>query len=183
MGKQYTALTDKLQKFIAAQRIFFVGTATADSRVNVSPKGMDCLRVLDNSRVVWLNVTGSGNETSAHIQEDGRMTLMFCAFEGDPLILRIYGTARVIHHNDSEWEELYPRFTPLAGARQIFDLAVELVQTSCGMAVPFLDYSGERDQLADWAKRKDAAGLEKYWMEKNQLSLDGKPTFIMEKNT
>lgn len=183
MGKQYSEIPDKLKQFIEDQKIFFVGTATTDSRINVSPKGMDSLRILNTSRVVWLNVTGSGNETSAHIQENSRMTLMFAAFEGNPMILRIYGNARVIHKNDPEWKELYSLFRPLPGARQIFDLTVELVQTSCGMGVPFYDYAGEREQLNEWANKKGKDGIKAYWEEKNQESLDGKPSHIVKKNT
>ncbi len=183
MAKQYDALTEPLQAFIAAQKIFFVGTATADSRINVSPKGMDTLRVLSNNRVVWLNLTGSGNETSAHVQQDPRMTLMFCAFEGAPLILRLYGTARVTHQNDPEWSALYAHFTPLPGARQVFDLAIELVQTSCGFGVPYLTYKEERPLLADWAMKKGDDGVRNYWQEKNQMSIDNIPTHIIEKNT
>ena len=182
MAKQYDTLSELLQAFIAAQKIFFVGTATADSRVNVSPKGMDSLRVLSNTRVLWLNLTGSGNETSAHVQQDPRMTLMFCAFDGAPLILRLYGTARVIHQNDPEWSALFAHFTPLPGARQIFDLAIELVQTSCGFGVPYLTYKEERPMLADWATKKGAEGVRNYWQEKNQLSIDHIPTHISEKN-
>ncbi|HHH42871.1 MAG TPA: pyridoxamine 5'-phosphate oxidase family protein [Gammaproteobacteria bacterium] len=182
MGQKYSAISEKLKQFIEDQKIFFVGTATADSRVNISPKGMDSLRVLDQNRVVWLNVTGSGNETSAHIQESPRMTIMFAAFEGNPMILRIYGNARVIHKNDQKWDELFSLFNPIPGARQIFDLEVDLVQTSCGMAVPFFDYIGERDQLKNWAIKKGQEGLKEYWEQKNQLSLDGKPTNIMKKN-
>jgi hypothetical protein len=183
MATQYPEISDKIRTFIEAQRIFFVGTAAAEGRINVSPKGMDSLRVLDANRVVWLNVTGSGNETSAHVQETPRMTLMFTAFEGNPMILRLYGEARVIHRNDGEWEALYSLFNPITGARQIFDLSVDLVQTSCGMAVPFYDYAGEREQLIDWAEKKGPDGLEAYWLEKNQVSLDGKPTGIRDKNT
>ncbi len=182
MGKQFNTLSETLLAFIAAQKIFFVGTATADSRVNVSPKGMDALRVLSGNRVLWLNLTGSGNETSAHVQHDPRMTIMFCAFEGAPLILRLYGSARVIHQNDSEWQELYSHFNPLPGARQIFDLSIELVQTSCGMGVPYYTYAGERPLLEDWAVKKGDEGLRQYWKEKNQLSIDDIPTHIVEKN-
>ncbi len=127
MGQRYSEISDKLRLFIEAQKIYFVGTATADSRVNVSPKGMDSLKVLGGNRVVWLNVTGSGNETAAHIQEHPRMTIMFAAFEGKPMILRLYGSAKVIHRNDSGWDELFPLFNPVPGARQIFDVAVDLV--------------------------------------------------------
>ena len=182
MGKQYDALSDPLLTFIAAQKVFFVGTATTDSRVNVSPKGMDSFRALSSTRVVWLNLTGSGNETAAHVQQDPRMTILFCAFEGAPLILRLYGTARVIHQNDPEWPALYAHFTPLPGARQIFDLSIELVQTSCGFGVPYLSYAGERDMLDNWATKKGDEGLRQYWEEKNQFSIDNIPTHIIEKN-
>jgi hypothetical protein len=167
---------------LKSKKIFFVGTATAESRVNISPKGMDSIRVLSKNRVVWLNVTGSGNETSAHIQEDSRMTVMFAAFEGNPMILRLYGNANVIHKNDAEWKELYSLFNPIPGARQVFDLTVDLVQTSCGMAVPLFDYVEERQQLNNWALKKGKDGIKEYWLEKNQVSLDGKPTHIKEKN-
>lgn len=179
MGQRYTEISDKLATFIAAQNIFFVGTATSDSRVNISPKGMDSLRVINKNRVIWLNVTGSGNETAAHVQENPRMTLMFCAFDGDPLILRLYGQARVIHQKDAEWEQLFSQLHPIPGARQIFDLSVDLVQTSCGMAVPFYDYANERGQLKNWAEKKGPDGLKAYWEEKNKISLDGKPTNIV----
>jgi hypothetical protein len=182
MAKQYDGLSGQHVEFITAQKIFFVGTAAAEGRVNVSPKGMDTLRVAGPNRVVWLNVTGSGNETAAHVQATPRMTLMFCAFEGDPLILRLYGKARAIHRNDAEWPDLIARFPALPGARQIFDLAIDLVQTSCGFAVPFYDYAGEREQLNDWALKRGADGIRQYWADRNALSLDGLPTHIVEKN-
>ena len=182
MGKRYSAISDELRDFIEVQKIFFTGTATADSRVNISPKGMNSLKVLGGNRVVWLNVTGSGNETSAHIQENPRMTIMFAAFDGKPMILRLYGSAKVIHVNDPGWDELFSLFNPIPGARQIFDLAVDLVQTSCGMAVPCFEYIEEREQLNDWAEKKGEEGIKEYWKEKNQVSLDGKPTNIFIKN-
>ena len=183
MGQRYSEIPNKLKQFIKEQKIFFVGTASEDSRVNISPKGMDSLRVMDKNRIVWLNVTGSGNETSAHIQENSRMTIMFVALDGKPMILRVYGSARVIHKNDQEWKKLYSLFDPIPGARQVFDLEVDLVQTSCGMAVPFFDYVEERNQLKNWAIKKGDEGLKEYWKQKNQVSLDGKPTNIMDKNT
>jgi hypothetical protein len=182
MGAQFNHISDRLRQFIEAQKVFFVATAPEQGRINLSPKGMDTFRVVSETEVLWLNVTGSGNETAAHVQENGRMTIMFTAFEGPPMILRIYGTARAIHHNDSEWQAMYERFSPVPGARQIFSLAVEMVQTSCGMAVPFFDYAGERDQLIRWAEKKGQAGVEDYWADKNQLSIDGLPTHISEKN-
>ena len=182
MGQQYSELSDKLIQFIEEQKIYFVGTATTDSRINISPKGMDSLKVLDKNRIVWLNVTGSGNETSAHVQENPRMTIMFTAFNGDPMILRIYGKAKVIHKNDKEWKSLFSLFNPLPGARQIFDLKIELVQSSCGMSIPLFDYIDEREQLNEWAEKKGADGIKEYWSKKNQYSLDGIATHIMEKN-
>lgn len=181
MGKRYEKISDPLREFIMQQKIFFVGTATDSSRVNISPKGMDSLRVLDCNRVIWLNVTGSGNETAAHLQSHPRMTVMFAAFEGAPMILRLYGTAKAIHQSDSEWEGLYAHFPVIPGARQIFDLHVDLVQASCGMAVPFFEYVEEREQLNQWADKKGEEGIRDYWKEKNQLSLDGLPTGITEK--
>ena len=179
MGMRYEALSEKLIAFIKQQKIFFVGTATANSRINLSPKGMDSLRILSQNRVAWLNLTGSGNETSAHVQIHPRMTLMFCAFEGTPLILRLYGTARVIHKHDAEWADLFPLFAPLPGARQIFDLTIELVQTSCGMGVPLYAYDGDRELLNDWASKLGDRGVRTYWEEKNQTSLDDISTNII----
>lgn len=183
MAKQYPALTEQLTDFIAQQKVFFVGTATADSRVNVSPKGMDTLRVLNDQRVIWLNVTGSGNETAAHTQQNPRMTIMFCAFDEPPMILRLYGSARVVHQKDADWPALFAHFAPLPGARQIFDLSIDLVQTSCGMGVPCFDYVETRkERLADWARKKGDEGIRRYWEEKNRISIDHIPTHIVEKN-
>lgn len=181
MAQMYEALTERHSEFITAQKMYFVGTATADSRINVSPKGMDSLRIISPKRVAWLNVTGSGNETSAHVQADARMTVMFCAFEGAPLILRLYGKARVVHPGDADWNTLYALFKPLPGARQIFDLAIDRVQTSCGMGVPLYDYKDQRGQLEPWAEKKGEAGLRDYWALKNQTSIDGLPTHIIER--
>ena len=178
MGQRYPEIPPRMLDFIERQRLFFVATAASDGRVNLSPKGMDSLRVLNPGRVIWLNVTGSGNETAAHVSESPRMTLMFAAFEGNPLILRLYGTARAIHPDDDDWVELFPHFEPLPGARQIFDLRVDLVQTSCGMGVPLFDYAGERGSLEAWADKKGPQGIRDYWREKNRQSLDGKPTGI-----
>lgn len=182
MGSKYKEISENLQVFINAQKLFFVATASEMSHINLSPKGSDSLRVLSKNRVVWLNLTGSGNETAVHAEEDGRMTIMFCAFEGKPMILRLYGEARAIHKNDKGWEELYSLFPPNVGARQIFDLQVGLVQTSCGMAVPFFDYRTQRHQLNDWADKKGELGIAEYWQDKNAISLDGKPTKIKDKN-
>lgn len=182
MSQQYESLSEKHISFIAEQKIFFVGTATADSRVNVSPKGMNSFRVLGSNRIAWLNVTGSGNETSAHVQVLPRMTIMFCSFEGAPQILRLYGTAKAIHRTDAEWNELHRHFEPLSGTRQIFDMRVDMVQTSCGMGVPLYSYDGDREQLRNWAIKQGEVGITKYWHDKNQLSIDGIQTGIVEKN-
>jgi hypothetical protein len=179
MAQRFTEIKASLREFIEQQQIYFVATAAPDGRVNLSPKGMDSLRVLGPNRVLWLNVTGSGNETAAHVQVLPRMTLMFCAFTGSALILRLYGSARLIHRGEPEWDELYAQFTTLPGARQLIDLSVDLVQTSCGQAVPFFDYAGEREELNQWAQQKGEQGIRDYWRDRNQLSLDGQPTGIV----
>jgi len=166
MGQQYSELSEKHITFISKQKIYFVGTATDNSKVNISPKGMDSFKVLDNKTIAWLNVTGSGNETAAHVQTHPRMTIMFAAFEGNPMILRLYGDATAIHHNDPEWSKLYSQFSPIHGVRQIFMLSIEMVQTSYGMSVPFFDYVEEREQLNDWAAKKGEDGIKDYWQQK-----------------
>ena len=181
MSEKFEALTEKHIDFIKNQHIFFVGTAGSEGRINVSPKGMDSFRVLDNSRVAWLNLTGSGNETAAHVIENPRMTLMFCSFDKQPLILRLYGQARVIHPRDNQWQELLTMFPDYTGARQIFEVDVDLVQTSCGYAVPFYELVGERPTLRKWSDKRGREGVEEYWQEKNTKSLDGKDTGIFEK--
>ncbi len=178
MGKQYDAIPEKLNAFITAQKIFFVGTAGGAGKVNVSPKGMDSFRIIDEHTVHWLNVTGSGNETAAHVLENQRMTIMFCAFEDKPMILRLYGMASMTQPQDPEWEQDNQHFPDLPGARQIFTLNIDLVQSSCGMAVPFYDYQDERNQLNHWAEVKGTQGIEQYRKDKNAVSLDGKPTGI-----
>ncbi|HVB46782.1 MAG TPA: pyridoxamine 5'-phosphate oxidase family protein [Burkholderiales bacterium] len=180
MGQRFSVIGDRHRSFIERQRVFFVATATAGGRVNVSPKGMDALRVLDPGRVAWLNLTGSGNETAAHLLENDRMTVMFCAFEGAPMILRLYGHAAVLHRRDAGWADLAGMFPALAGARQIIDLHVDLVQTSCGLGLPLFDYREQRDGLEAWARGKGADGIRRYWEEKNRLSLDGKATGVLE---
>jgi len=179
MAKRYKKLEQKHIDFIKKQHLFFVATAGAEGTVNVSPKGMDTFRVVNSNKIVWLNHTGSGNETSVHVQENGRMTIMFCSFDKDPLILRLYGTAKVIHPRDKEWEELGKLFDEFVGARQYFELNINLVQTSCGFGVPFYDYKGEREALLIDAKRRGREGIKKYWKDKNQISLDGKQTNIL----
>jgi hypothetical protein len=181
MARFYPALDAKHRAFIAAQRIFFTASGTADSRLNLSPKGMDSLRVLSDTRVAYLDLTGSGNETAAHLKHDGRMTLMWCSFDADPLILRLYGRGRAVRRQDPEWDVLRRAFPDLPGERQLIVLDIESVQTSCGYAVPMFAYQGERDTLARWAEKKGEAGLSDYWREKNQVSIDGLPTGLLEK--
>lgn len=180
MAKLYSSITTRLQKFIEAQKMFFVATAPANGRINLSPKGMDSFRVLNKNRVLWLNVTGSGNETAAHLLENNRITIMFCAFEGPPNIVRLYGTAKEIKPKDAAWNDLISQLPKIPGTRQIFDVVIDSVQTSCGMSIPFYEYQGERNQLNDWAEEKGEAGIATYWKEKNQISIDGLPTQILE---
>jgi len=180
MGEKYTHISEAQISFIERQHIFFVATAMEDGRVNLSPKGMDSLRVLGPNRVAWLNVTGSGNETAAHTQQNDRMTIMFCAFNGPPMILRLYGHARMELPHDEQWQELTALFAPLPGARQIFEIDVDLVHTSCGFGVPFFEFVGDRLQLNAWAERKGESGIRSYWQEKNVISLDGMPIPIAE---
>jgi hypothetical protein len=174
------ALTDELTEFIQAQPVFFVATAAPGGRVNVSPKGMDSLRVLAPGRVVWLNLTGSGNETAAHIAASPRMTLMFMSITAQPLILRIFGSAKVIHPRDTDWDELIGLFPTLAGSRQIFDLAIESVRSSCGTGVPTMSVEAVRAdrELEPFYATMTPAELIDYWARKNTTSIDGYPTQI-----
>ncbi|WP_405610522.1 pyridoxamine 5'-phosphate oxidase family protein [Polaribacter sp. Asnod1-A03] len=180
MSKFYTKITSRLQKFIEAQKIFFVATAPKSGRINLSPKGMDSFRIVDENRVLWLNVTGSGNETAAHLLENNRITIMFCAFEGAPNILRLYGKGKEIKEGDASWKDLIKLFPETPGTRQIFDITIESAQTSCGMSIPFYDYKGERNELNNWASEQGKEGIKNYWENKNQTSIDGLPTKILE---
>ena len=171
---------ERLTAFIEAQPMFFVATAASEGRVNLSPKGGDTLRVLGPDRLAWMNLTGSGNETAAHVLETNRMTLMFCAFEGPPMILRLYGSASIAHPGDARWSELAPMFPRRLGARQLFELSLDLVQTSCGFGVPLLEHRGEREAMEQWAERKGQAGIEAYWRDKNRYSIDGLPTDLVD---
>ncbi len=183
MAQLYNEISDRLAEFIAAQHLFFVATAARDGRVNVSPKGLDGLRVLGPNRVIWLNGTGSGNETAAHLLDINRMTLMFCSVERQPLILRLYGTAAEIQPDQPGWDEHIGLFAPMPGARQIFDMRVDQVQTSCGYGVPFMEYVEDRELMAQWAEKKGPAGLEAYRREKNLTSIDDFPTGLRVPST
>jgi hypothetical protein len=180
MSKFYTKITPRIQNFIENQKIFFVATAPISGRINLSPKGMESFRVVDKNRVLWLSVTGSGNETGAHLLENGRITIMFCAFEGAPNILRLYGKGKEIKKGDSTWNDLIPLFPETPGTRQILDITIESVQTSCGMSIPFFDYKSERNELNDWASIKGEKGIKQYWEDNNQKSIDGLPTKILK---
>ena len=183
MAKQFASIDPSQRAFIERQHIFFVASAAAGSRVNVSPKGLDALRVLDANRVVYLDLTGSGNETAAHLRADGRMTIMFCAFEGAPMILRLYGRGHVLPRGSADYARLladdFGGVEP-AGARQMVVLDIDLVQTSCGYAVPHFDYQEERPGLLRWAESKGEAGLDAYRREKNARSMDGLPTGLFD---
>ena len=179
VATQYEKLNDALTQFISAQHLFFCATAGPAGRVNVSPKGMDSLRVLGPTRIIWRNLTGSGNETAGHLAQINRMTLMWCGFEQKPLILRVYGSARTLHPRDEGFDQLNAEFPASVAARQIYDVTIDMVQTSCGYAVPFMDYAGERDVLANWAEDKGRDGISAYWETRNQRTIDDDPTFIL----
>ncbi|MEM9000590.1 MAG: pyridoxamine 5'-phosphate oxidase family protein [Bacteroidota bacterium] len=180
MGKKSDHLTARQIDFITRQPLFFVATAMEDGRINLSPKGLDSLRVIDGTKVIWLNLTGSGNETAAHLLNNNRITLMYCAFEGAPMILRLYGTAKIYHQYDDFWNEHIDLFPTIAGSRQLIDITIDLVQTSCGMGVPFMEYKGQRDGLVEWAGQQGTEGIQDYWEKKNKVSLDGHSTNIIK---
>ncbi len=180
MSKKYESLSLELQKFIKKQKIFFVATGPAERRINLSPKGTDSFRIIDEKTIIWLNLTGSGNETAAHLLEDDRMTIMFCAFEGKPLILRLYGRAKSYHPRDDFYQKHIDEFPKDIGARQIIKMNVEMVQTSCGFAVPLMEFKEERKILKDWSDKKGEQGIKDYWLEKNMKSLDGVETLILK---
>jgi hypothetical protein len=175
MGKVYEQLDEALVGFIGRQHVFFVGTApdSPDGRLNVSPKGLDTFRILGLKSVAYLDLTGSGIETVAHLRQNGRITIMFCAFEGRPLILRLYGRGRVVEPGDPEWESLIARFPEYPGARSVVVVDVERIADSCGFAVPLYEYRGERSQLIDYARNKGPEGMERYKAQKNRASIDG----------
>lgn len=178
MGKRYDQLQPDQIAFIGEQHLYFTGTAAPGSRVNLSPKGMESLVILSPTRILWLNLTGSGNETAAHLTLDPRITLMWCSFTTRPLILRAYGTARAIHRTDPDWHTLAPHLPDQPGARQIIDVAIDLVQSSCGFAVPIMDFREDRPVLKKWAEDKGPDGLRTYWDTRNRKTIDGLPTGI-----
>ncbi|MCF6409391.1 pyridoxamine 5'-phosphate oxidase family protein [Pseudalkalibacillus salsuginis] len=179
MGKQYSEIHREHMDFIRKQHLFFVSTAplSADGHVNVSPKGYDTLRILSPTEVAYLDLTGSGNETTGHIEENERITFMFCAFEGPPQILRLYGNGKVILPDSEEWGTYIKHFDPLPGIRQIITANIHRVSTSCGYSVPFMEYVGERETL-NISNTKKASKLENYRREKNAKTIDGLDTTI-----
>lgn len=176
MGLMLDQLDERLIRWIGRQPVFFVATAPADGgRVNLSPKGHDTLRVLDERTVAYLDLTGSGVETISHVRENGRITLMMCAFEGPPLIVRLWGRGEVVGVDQPGFAEAAAGFPALPGARAVITVRLDGVQTSCGYSVPLMDLVGERDRLLDWAERRGEDGLAEYWAEKNTSSVDGLP--------
>ncbi|NEQ79580.1 MAG: pyridoxamine 5'-phosphate oxidase family protein [Moorea sp. SIO2I5] len=180
MAKFYSEINQDLREFIEEQKIFFTATAPHQGRINLSPKGINTFRCIDSKTVAYLDLTGSGNETSAHLLENGRMTIMFCSFTEKPLILRLYGHGQVIRPRDKEWKKFYCLFNSLPGERQIIVLNVESAQTSCGYGVPLYDLKAERETLLKWANNKGEKGIHEYWQAKNIESIDGLPTKILE---
>ena len=178
MGKTYTEINEKLRAFIEAQHCFFVASAPNGSggHVNCSPKGVDSFRILGPTTVAYLDFVGSGVETIAHVRQNGRVVIMFCAFAGPPNIVRLHGQGEIVEPNDAAFAALIAHFTHLPGVRAIVRVELTRIADSCGYGVPLLGYEGERTQMATWAERKAEAGLlEAYQREKNAVSLDGLP--------
>ncbi|RUS45846.1 pyridoxamine 5'-phosphate oxidase family protein [Cohnella sp. AR92] len=173
MGTTYPSILPEHEAFINNQKMFFVGTAASSGHVNISPKGHDVFRMLSPNRVAYLDLTGSGNETSAHLTENNRITFMFVSFEGKPLILRLYGNGRVVLPGSEEWDEFARLFELYPGYRQVIVSDIDIVKTSCGFSVPFYSYEGERDTLIKWAQNKGEEKLQQYRKEKNSTSMDG----------
>ncbi|MBD3918602.1 pyridoxamine 5'-phosphate oxidase family protein [Paenibacillus sp. PR3] len=173
MGTVYDSIQPDHEQFIKEQKMFFVGSAAATGHVNISPKGHDVFRILSPNKVAYLDLTGSGNETSAHITESNRLTFMFMSFQGKPLILRLYGNGRVVLPNTEEWNKLVTHFELMPGYRQIIVSDIEIVKTSCGFSVPLYSFEGERDVLLKWAVNKGEEKLIEYRKNKNSLSMDG----------
>jgi hypothetical protein len=180
MGKFHDSIQEHHAAFILKQKLFFVASAplSGDGHVNLSPKGLDSFRLLSPTKVAYMDIIGSGNETSAHMLENGRITFMFCAFEEAPNILRLYGKGYTVLPGDAQWAELSAHFTLQPATRQLIVADIHKVQTSCGFGVPLYEYIGERDHAQKWAEKKGAAGLEEYKQEKNLVSLDGLPTAL-----
>lgn len=173
MGTVYESILPEHETFINEQHMFFVGTASTNGHVNISPKGHDVFRILSPNKVAYLDLTGSGNETSAHLIENNRITYMFVSFQGRPSILRLYGNGKVILPSSEEWNEVSGLFDLYAGYRQIIVSEIDIVKTSCGFSVPLYSYEGDRNILMDWASKKGEESLVQYRKEKNSTSMDG----------
>jgi hypothetical protein len=180
MGKLYDSIKPAHKEFIEKQHIFFVSTAPlrADGRINLSPKGLDCFKVLSENKVAYMDLISSGNETSAHTLENGRITIMFCSFEGSPNILRLYGKGYTVLPDSEDWKVYVPHFKIYQSTRQIIVANIDLVQTSCGFGVPLFNYVGERNIHFEWAEKKGEDGLLDYIQKNNLKSLDGLPTSL-----
>ena len=177
MAKTYDLIDTRLADFMGRQHVFFVGTAPAgsDGHVNVSPKGLDTFAILGPTTVAYLDLTGSGIETVAHLRENGRITMMFCAFEGAPKILRLYGRGEVIEAGEPEFEELRALFPPQEGTRSVIRVELTRIADSCGYAVPTMSYDSDRDVLAKWTRKQGPEGIVAYRAETNGRSIDGLP--------
>ena len=177
MGTIFQSLDSDLQKFIREQRVFFIASAplAQAGHVNLSPKGLDSFRILGPEQVAYVDFVGSGIETVSHLRENGRIVIMFCAFEGRPRILRLHGRGRCVEPHDEEWEQLAKAFPSYAGARSIIVVDVMRIADSCGYGIPLYHYSEERTQLSAWAERKGEGGLRDYEQEHNLCSIDGLP--------
>lgn len=175
MAKVHDGISDDLARWIAAQHVFFVATAplAGDGHVNLSPRGLDCFSVLGPRRVAWVDLVGSGVETIAHLQENGRIVLMWCAFDGPPKIVRLHGQGRVCLPGSPEYDEVTAQHQPHLSTRAVIAVDVERVSDSCGFGVPVMDFVAERDQLDRWADRKGPEGIAAYVAERNAVSLDG----------
>ncbi len=180
MAKFFDTLLPEHAAFIARQKVFFVATQAPGGRINLSPKGLDSLRVLDERSVAYLDLTGSGAETAAHLRVDPRLTLMLCGFGVEALILRLYGKGESVRPDDARWAELAPLYPEYPGIRQFVVLHVESVQTSCGAGLPLMGYAGERGTLTEWARKKGEDGIAEYRRAKNARSIDGLPTGFAE---
>ncbi len=179
MGKVYKKIEPRIQAFIQQQKMFFVGTAplSKDGLVNCSPKGLDSFRILNEHTVAYIDLVGSGAETIAHLKENQRITILFCAFEGKPKIVRLYGKGEVYEKGSKEFDQLKDLFPQYSSSRSIIKVRLHRIADSCGYAIPLYDYKGDRDTLLKWADRKGKEGIDEYVQQKNRKSLDGLPAF------
>ncbi len=176
MGDLHEELDEKFPQFIGELRIYFTATPPGKGRISLSPKGLNTFLCLDIRTVAYLNLTGSGNETAAHLLENGRITIMFCSFTEKPMILRIYGKGRSVHRQDADWDSLMSHFEPMPGVRQIVVVDIDSVQTSCGAGVPLYEFAGERDGMLKWFEGSGEEAMEAYRQKVSMVSIDGKPT-------